>query len=124
MKRTWPLLSGAASLASLAYSWWLYSQLPDRWLRWLQNLLSKPDQDSPPFDLMAWVDADLSMFLLTQSILAVVAIGTALSSAKTWQKALLGAASVGAISLARFVANFAVGVRADLAPSEGYRFTL
>ena len=122
--RGWPLLSAAASLVSLAYSFWLYSTLPDRWLRWMMTLLSKPDRESPPFDLIEWVDRDLSLFFLAQALLLIAAMAGGLLSRNAWAKLMCVLIVVGALASSIYVVDFALAIRADLALSEGYRFSL
>lgn len=121
--RNWALLSVAASLSSAAYSVWLYSALPERWLRWVFTLLSKPDGDSPPFNLTDWVAGELSWFMLGQVLLLAVATIASVRSRPLAIKTACLLITFCAAAWALYVGDFAFGTRADLVLSEDFKFS-
>ena|SRR5688572_25788250 len=122
--RNWAFMSVAASLASILYSTWLFSALPERWLRWVFTLLSKPESESPPFNIIEWVDRELSWFILGQVILLLSAIVAGPQSRPVAVKIGGSLLVVGAVAWALYVGDFAFTTRADLVLSEDFTFSL
>ena len=122
--RNWAFVSVAASLVSITYSTWLFTALPERWLRWVFTLLSKPDGGSPPFNIIEWVDGELSWFIFGQLFLlftSIVAAQCGRPVAARIGGSLLGLA---AVAWALYVGDYAFMTRGDLVLSEDFSFSL
>jgi hypothetical protein len=102
----------------------LYAALPERWLRWVFTLLGKPAGESPPFDIVEWVDGELSWFVLGQVFLLGISTVACLYSRPVAVKVAVALLGVAATAWAIYVGDFAFTTRADLALSERFSFSL